>query len=42
MACMEHCCVDCGWATFNNKAHEPSSCPECGGDLIRSFDEDND
>ncbi len=41
MACMEHRCQICKWCTFNNS---PSMgfCPECGGDIISSYDDDDD
>lgn len=38
MACMEHECVVCGWATFDNVARTP--CPKHGfEDMRHHFDE---
>lgn len=42
MACMEHYCPNCGWATFNNESRTPDVCPKCGEDLRHIFDEDTD
>lgn len=29
MACMEHCCINCGHQVFNNYATPPKICPVC-------------
>ena len=39
MACMEHSCSRCNFATFNNESGGPYSCPKCGAELRHYFDE---
>lgn len=41
MACVEHECTRCTWATMNNIARV-SFCPRCGGDVRSTFDEADD
>ena len=41
MASMEHDCLDCGYAIFNN-SRGPSICPKCGGDMRYTWDEQDD
>lgn len=42
MSCMEHFCVNCGHAEFNNNARSPSMCPKCGGQMNHTWDEQID
>ena len=40
MACMEHECRKCGWATMDNSPSSPAVCPSCGStEFYSSFDE---
>lgn len=40
MACIEHYCLQCGWAEFTNTGKRPLLCPQCGSeDVLRQFDE---
>jgi len=38
MACVIYYCNDCNWGGTDG-AKKVSSCPECGGDVTREFDE---
>jgi len=38
MACMEHECTQCSWATIDNSAG-PAYCPKCWGTVRSTFDE---
>jgi predicted nucleic acid-binding Zn-ribbon protein len=38
MACLDHECVDCGFAWMDNQ--KAFGCPRCGGRVSNDFDED--
>jgi len=39
---MKHICVGCGYKEINNNATSPSTCNQCGEQMIHRWDEKSD